>query len=66
MALETLGVDASDAWIVGDNFEWEVVHPKRLGLTCVWVDVEGAGPPKHEIVPDRVVRSIAELRDLIE
>jgi len=63
-ALEALGVSPAEAWMVGDNFEWEVVHPKRLGLTCVWVDVHGSGPPSHPTVPDRIIRTLSELRTI--
>ena len=28
-ALERLGCDAGDAWMVGDNYEWEVVAPQQ-------------------------------------
>ena len=65
MALDALRASAEEAWIVGDNYEWEVVHPKRLGMTTVWVDVLGEGPPKHEVAPDRVIRTLSELRTLI-
>jgi putative hydrolase of the HAD superfamily len=31
-ALERLGCDACDAWMVGDNYEWEVEAPQKLGV----------------------------------
>ena len=65
MALDALNATPEDAWIVGDNYEWEVVHPKRLGMTSIWVDVQGNGPPKHDIAPDRVIRTLSELKSLI-
>jgi len=65
MALDALQATPEEAWIVGDNYEWEVAAPKRLGMTSIWVDVMGRGLPKHEIVPDRVIRTLSELRALI-
>jgi putative hydrolase of the HAD superfamily len=66
MALERLAVSAGETWMVGDNLEWEVVSPKRLGITCVWVDVRGVGLPHgHAAVPDRIIRNLSELRNLV-
>jgi len=61
-ALSALGVPPEDAWMVGDNLEWDVAAPKRLGLRAAWIDRDGDGlPPGHPVRPDRVIRSLAEL-----
>jgi putative hydrolase of the HAD superfamily len=61
-ALTALGVEACDTWMVGDNLEWEVVAPQRLGIHAIWHDVVGEGlPADSPIRPDRVIRSLAEL-----
>jgi len=61
-ALAALGVDASETWMVGDNLEWEVVAPQRLGIHAIWHDVAGEGLPEGSpIRPDRVIRSLPEL-----
>ncbi len=61
-ALERLGVDAANTWMVGDNLEWEVAAPQRLGMVGIWVDAAGDGlPGDTDVVPDRIVRSITEL-----
>jgi putative hydrolase of the HAD superfamily len=61
-ALSALGVDAKDAWMVGDNLEWEVVAPQRLGIHAIWHDVAGEGLPEGSTIrPDRVIRSLPEL-----
>jgi len=61
-AMEALGVTASDTWMVGDNLEWEIVAPQRLGIYAIWMDVHGDGlPAGSTIKPDRVIRSLAEL-----
>ena len=44
-ALERLGCDACDAWMVGDNYEWEVEAPQKLGLCGIWYDPFDAGIP---------------------
>ena len=63
-ALSNLGAAPADTWMVGDNLEWEVAVPKRLGLTCVWVDRHGRGlPPNFDPAPDRVIHRLPELRE---
>jgi putative hydrolase of the HAD superfamily len=65
-ALSALDVKPSEAWMVGDNLEWDVAAPQRLGLRGVWIDARGRGLPEHaSIRPDYVIRSLAELRGLI-
>src|ERR1700710_1374345 len=61
-AMETLGVAAHETWIVGDNLEWEVIAPQKLGIFTIWYDPHGDGVPAgHAAKPDRIVRTLAEL-----
>ncbi len=61
-ALERLGCDACDAWMVGDNYEWEVEAPQRLGLCGIWYDPFDAGIPPHATAkPMRVIKRLGEL-----
>ena len=61
-AMEALGVTAPETWMVGDNLEWEVAAPQRLGIYAIWIDVHGDGPPPGSTVkPDRIIRSLPEL-----
>jgi putative hydrolase of the HAD superfamily len=61
-ALKTLGVEARDTWMVGDNLEWEVVAPQRLGIHAIWFDGTGKGLPEGTTVkPDRIIRRLTEL-----
>lgn len=62
-AMRALGVTPAETWMVGDNLEWEVVAPQRLGIFAIWHDHLGEGlPPGSGIRPDRIIRSIAELK----
>ena len=62
-AMAALGSEPGETWCVGDNLEWEVAAPQRLGIYGVWVDPAGDGPPADSgVTPDRVVASIAEIR----
>ena len=63
-ALDQLKVLPHKAWMVGDNLEWEVVIPQRLGMFAIWLDVKGAGlPESSSIHPDRIIRTLRELLD---
>ena len=61
-ALSTLGVAPRETWIVGDNLEWEVAAPQRLGIHAVWYDPAGAGLPEGSPAePDRIIQSLSQL-----
>jgi putative hydrolase of the HAD superfamily len=61
-ALTTLGATPQEAWMVGDNLEWEVAVPKQLGLYTVWVDFAAKGLPANAPAqPDRIIHNLAEL-----
>jgi HAD superfamily hydrolase (TIGR01458 family) len=68
-ALEALDADPEMTWMVGDDFEGDVIGAQRYGMHTVLVrtgkfrpdDVEGAG-----VRPDGIVSSIAQLPDWLE
>jgi putative hydrolase of the HAD superfamily len=63
LALKELAVTPVEAWMVGDNLEWDVAQPQRMGLLGIWVDVRGAGlPDANGVRPDRIVRRLSDLR----
>lgn len=60
--LTQLGVTPDEAWIVGDNLEWEVRVPQQLGLTTIWHDHLQQGLAEGETIsPDFIVNNISEL-----
>ncbi|HYR66411.1 MAG TPA: HAD family hydrolase, partial [Reyranella sp.] len=61
-ALDKLGCEACDAWMVGDNYEWEVVAPQRLGMCGIWYDPFDTGVPAQATAqPTRIIKRLAEL-----
>jgi putative hydrolase of the HAD superfamily len=61
-AMGALGVTPRDTWMIGDNLEWEVVTPQRLGIYAIWMDAHGDGLPQGSAIkPDRIIRSLSEL-----
>lgn len=60
--MAALGMSAADCWIVGDDLEWEVSAPQKLGIHAVWHDHRGAGlPADSDVKPDRIIRALTEL-----
>jgi putative hydrolase of the HAD superfamily len=61
-ALSALGVSASDCWMVGDNFEWDVAGAQAVGIRGIWLDASGDGVPTESSVrPDAVLLSIEDI-----
>ena len=61
LALRRLGVDAADAWHVGDNYWADVLGSRAVGMTPVLVDRQRAAP--H---PDCLtVQSLTELVEMV-
>jgi putative hydrolase of the HAD superfamily len=62
LALDRLAVSPADVWMAGDNLEWDVVQPKKLGIFAIWINPCGADYSKlGAIRPDRIVRTLSEL-----
>jgi putative hydrolase of the HAD superfamily len=65
-ALAQLGLQPEEVWMVGDNLEWDVAGPQRMGIKGIWVDLTGSGLPEDSAVrPDLIARSLAELAELV-
>src|SRR5262249_18237058 len=63
-ALDALAIRPSDAWMIGDHLEWDVLAPQRLGICGVWIDAEGKGLPQDCAgTPHRIVRRFVDLVD---
>lgn len=61
-ALERLGVDPSEAWMIGDRLEDDIKPAQKLGIYAIWVDWRGEGLPESSTVqPDRIIRKLVEL-----
>lgn len=59
-----LDLDAApaDAWMVGDNLEWDVAGAQAAGLYGVWLDKRGTGLPSGaDVRPELTVRAVSEL-----
>jgi putative hydrolase of the HAD superfamily len=65
-ALDGLGVAPTEAWMAGDNLEWDVIQPQKLGIYGIWVDARRRGlPPNVEEFPKRIIQRLSELRGIV-
>ena len=61
-AMEGLGLKPDECWAVGDNLEFDVGGPQKLGIFSIWNDYRKKGLPENTtVVPDRIIYSIQEL-----
>ena len=64
LALDALGVEATEAWMVGDNLEFDIRGAQQAGIYAVWVDARGGGLPDGTTVrPDRIIGALSDLVD---
>lgn len=63
-ALQLVGVQPQDAWMIGDNYEWEVIAPQRLGIRGVWISHNRPLPQSSSAVnpPFLSISSLSELQ----
>jgi len=65
--LEQLKVEPEATWMVGDNLEWDVAAPQRLGMKGIWLDHRAKGLPEGTSVhPDRIIGHLSELLEKSE
>ncbi len=60
--LRELDVSPADTWAIGDNLRWDVYPPMEMGMHGIWVDPADRGVPVDWWEPDRIVRTLSDLR----
>lgn len=63
-ALARLGVNAHEAWMVGDNPLWDIIVPQKLGIGGVWVNISGKPKPEN-LYPMIILTSFSQIKDYI-
>lgn len=65
-AMQALGVGPHETWMIGDNLEWEVAAPQKIGIFALWHDHTGRGlPPGSPVIPDKIINDLGELLSLL-
>lgn len=66
-AADSLGVSAEECWIIGDNLEWEVTAPAKLGFKTIWHDFVGKGlPAGHDARPHHIITALPQVLAIID
>ena len=61
-ALDALGVGPHEAWMIGDNLDFDIHAAQQVGVYAVWMDIQNNGLPDETAVrPDRIIRSLSDL-----
>jgi putative hydrolase of the HAD superfamily len=64
--MEKLKVKPSEAWMVGDDLEYDIAPCRGLGIYSLWVNPRNDGSPSARgVKPDKIIRSIAEIPGLL-
>ncbi len=67
LALSTLGLNPEQTCMIGDNLNWDVEAPQRLGIRAIWIDRKKTGLPIGSIAaPYQVIRDISEVPSIFE
>jgi putative hydrolase of the HAD superfamily len=64
IALDRLGVTASDSVFIGDMPKTDIIGARAAGLKAIWLNRDNV-PRPDSIVPDRTIRSLSELPDAL-
>jgi putative hydrolase of the HAD superfamily len=64
-AMEQLAVRADEAWMIGDNYEWEVAAPQKLGIRSVWINPKGAECPV-DATPYMTIAALSEMKSYLQ
>ena len=61
-ALRALRVGPHDAWMIGDNLDFDIHAAQQIGIYAIWMDAHDNGLPVETTVrPDRIITSLSEL-----
>jgi putative hydrolase of the HAD superfamily len=64
--LKKLKVKPSDAWMVGDDLDYDIAPCRALGIYSLWVNPRIDNPPASDgVEPDKIIRSISEIPGLL-
>jgi putative hydrolase of the HAD superfamily len=61
LALDRIALPAAQVWMVGDNFERDIIPAKSLGLRTAWLIGDHRRTPPDPTQVDLILRSLEEL-----
>ena len=64
-ALKELGVNPTEAIVIGDSYSNDIAPAKLLGCDTIWINNKGWQNPDEISSADRIIKSIKELPDVL-
>ena len=58
-----LGVNADETWMIGDNFEWEVVAPQKLDIKGIWINHKGL--ENRALEPFKTITTLSDIKNVL-
>ncbi|XEC97447.1 HAD family hydrolase [Paenibacillus tarimensis] len=62
--INQLGVTADETWMIGDNFEWEVVAPQKLDIKGIWINHKGFENRTLE-TPFKTITTLSDIKNIL-
>lgn len=63
-ALNQLNVSANEAWMIGDNLEWEIIAPQKLDIKGIWINHKGLENPTLEL-PFKTITTLSDIKTFL-
>jgi putative hydrolase of the HAD superfamily len=61
--INQLGVNADETWMIGDNFEWEVVAPQKLDIKGIWINHKGL--ENRALEPFKTITTLSDIKNVL-
>lgn len=67
LALGRLGVPGADAWMIGNDLEWDIEGAQAVGIHSIWFNPDGEElATSTDVKPDAEITTLQEILDLID
>lgn len=65
IAIQRIGIDHTDTYIVGDSYKNDIDPGKKLGAKTVWLDVKSWTRPADTSCADYKINTLSELKEIV-
>lgn len=59
-AMESLDLEPSDAWMIGDNIVWDVLAPQKAGINGIWINPRNK-PNGFDVEPFLTIKILKDI-----
>jgi len=65
LALERLGVQPAEAWVVGDSYDRDILPGKTIGCSTIWLKGRSWTKPADTAAADFTITSLGAMRSIV-